>query len=705
MERLLINRDISWLAFNKRVLDEAADRGNPLLERLNFIAICSSNADEFCMVRFAGMLRHSDADSATESTRELCAAVKRELNSLARRQHHLLYDEILPELESRGIRIADRDSLSEEQRRTARSLMEQSIYPVLSPIAVDSSHPFPLVPNLVPQLLVRLVPEGREEEFFALLSIPSGLPRFIELSDGNGGTDYLPTEELIRHRLPLLFAGADIRECAAFRITRDSDLSLDEEGISDLFSELKSALHRTRKRDIIRVEYESSMSRSARRWLLKQLKPHPDALLCPIRGLLNLKSLFQIAGASGHPELHNIPQPPLPHPLLGTLRGEELFRCIREHGPLLLHHPFHSFAPVIALLDSAASDPEVLAIKQTLYRVSGDSPIVHALMRAARCGKQVLVLVELKARFDEANNMNWARELEEAGAHVVYGIAKLKVHCKALLIIRREADGIHRYLHLGTGNYNDKTARLYTDLGYISDDPLLAQDVSALFNVISGFSVPPVWNKLLVAPFTLLERMLYLIDREAACSGPENPGHIRIKVNSLCDEEVIEHLYRAAEHHVCIELIVRGICSLSPAALPPEAAERIRIVSILDRYLEHTRIYHFANNGAPEYYIGSADLMPRNLRRRIETLFPIEDASLRQELDYILNCSLNDRRKGHVVTGYNQYSKARHPERYEESRSQTRLYAHYREQNRRAESESADTLTVYRPAANEEEEF
>ena len=398
-------------------------------------------------------------------------------------------------------------------------------------------------------------------------------------------------------------------------------------------------------------------------------------LIQPVSGLLSLKALSELASIEKFPALRARPLPPLLPPVF---RGRDIFRTIREEGPLLLHHPYISFDPVVRLLETAAEDPAVLAVKQTLYRVGGgDSPVVQALMRAARNGKQVTVLVELKARFDEQNNIKWARELADAGAHVVYGIAGLKVHSKALLVIRREENGIRRYVHLSTGNYNGRTARLYTDLGYLSDDPLLARDVSALFNVITGFSAPPVWNRLIVAPFDLRDRILAMIDREARCSTPEKPGRIIIKINSLIDYEVIEHLYQAATAHVRIDLIVRGICGLTPSALPPAAARNIRIVSIIDRFLEHGRIYYFANHGSPEYFLGSADLMPRNLRRRIETLVPVEAPALREELDFILQTLLNDRRKGRVVCGFNRYTKPSARPGAESTRSQMVLYDYY----------------------------
>ena len=697
-----INRDISWIEFNSRVLDEAQDPGNPLLERLNFIAITGSNLDEFCMVRLAGVASqlsrgyHTLYKEYGYEPAILMKTLKERIRLLVERQSRLLREEILPEMEQSGIRIAlSMDSLTPAQKSTAVRIMSKEIFPVLTPIGIDPSHPFPLIPNLGLEMLIRLTLPGRETEHFAILEVPGVIPRFIQLESTAGFLLYIPAEVLIRSQLGMLFPGASIRECSCFRITRDMDFSIDEEAIADLMSELQSALRKKTKRTVVRLEYASDMSETSRQWLLKQLSVTPEStLIQSVDTLLNLKSLFELSSIRSFSALRNPPLPPLPHPLME--KGKSLFRTIREKGPFLLHHPYHSFDPVIRMLQEAADDPQVLAIKQTLYRVSGDSPVVHALIRAARNGKQVSVLVELKARFDEENNINWARSLAEAGAHVVYGIANLKVHCKALMVIRKEEEGIRRYVHLSTGNYNDKTAKLYTDLGYFSDDLLLAQDVSSLFNVITGFSTPPKWNKLLTAPFDLLEKILFLIDREGALSTAQKPGHIRIKVNSLIDYEVIEHLYRAAEKHVKIELIVRGICGLSPYSLKPESASNIRIVSVLDRFLEHERIYYFANNGSPEYYLGSADLMSRNLRRRIELLFPVDDPSLRKELDFILETNLADKRKGRTVCGINVYTKPHENPVREESRSQIVLYEYYRKRAETPQKIGEKVLTVFR---------
>ena len=705
-----INRDISWTEFDSRVLDEAADPGNPLLERLNFISIVSNNLDEFCMVRLAGVSSQMEKgykkvykDYGYDPVR-LMAELKRRIFRLVERQYRCLEEEILPELEKYAVRIAAWEHLTASQKNTASSIMNSEIYPVLTPIAIDSEHPFPLVPNLGLEMLIRLLPEKSKTEKFALLEVPAVIPRFIPLENSAEGLVFIPAEDLIRNHLDLLFASAEIRECSIFRVTRDMDFSLEADSVSDLLSELQLALRKKTKRSVIRLEYSSDMSVKSRKWLISQLKIDPEKVLIqPIGGLLNLKAMSELASLQHLPELHDPPLPPLP---VHFLNDRDIFRSIRENGPFLLHHPFLSFDPVLRLLETAAEDPDVLAIKQTLYRVGGgSSPVVQTLIRAARNGKQVTVLVELKARFEEQNNMNWAMELAEAGAHVVYGVAKLKIHSKALLVIRREENGIHRYVHLSSGNYNSKTACRYTDLGYFSDDPLLVRDVSALFNVITGFSAPPSWNRLIVAPFTLREKILSMIDQEARCSTPENPGRIIIKINSLVDYEVIEHLYQAAEKDVRIDLIVRGICGLTPCAVKAKAAANIRIVSIIDRFLEHSRIYYFAGNGSPQYYIGSADLMPRNLNRRVEILVPVDSPAHRKELDFILQTILADERKGRHVCGFNQYTSILKKPGPENTRSQLALYEYYKERFRRESGKdklSDSSFRVFRDIRPEE---
>ena len=701
-----INRDVSWLEFDSRVLDEATDRGNPLLERLKFLAIFSSNLDEFFMVRMAGIARQ-DPFAPQQMYKdvmympgELLLSLERRIRELVTKQYRVFRDDVLPALEKENIRIVPFQKLTAEQKKTAQRIFEREILPVLTPIGIDPSHPFPLVPNLGLELLVHLLKPkpGGYQDRFAVLEVPQLVPRFIRLvqgADSGSGMTFVTAEELIANHLQMLFGGCDVLECSPFRVTRDMDFSIDEESIDDLLSEMQIALQKKMKRIVVRLEIASSATAESRRFLQEKLGA-AESQTYSIDGPLNLKSLFELTSIPSHPHLSDVPLPPLPPFRFDP--GMSMVENIRRRKAAIIHLPYESFDPVVRFLEEAAEDPDVLAIKQTLYRVSGNSPVVNALVKAARNGKQVSVLFEIKARFDEENNIRLARELAEAGAHVVYGIAGLKVHCKALLVVRREETGIRRYVHLGTGNYNDRTARQYTDIGYFTDDPLIAADVAGLFNVITGFSDPPPWNKLLVAPFDLKKRILYLIDREAKLSTRENPGLIRIKANAVIDYEVIEHLYNAAKHHVKIEMVIRGICGLNPYSLPPEAAANIRIVSILDRFLEHSRIYVFRNNGAPEYFIGSSDLMPRNLQRRIELLLPVEQKELQEELELILNAALNDCRKGRVLTGANVYSQTcgGGSARYEDTRSQTSLYEFYRARlARRKKTAGKRKLQVY----------
>lgn len=683
-KRRFVNRDISWLAFNSRVLAEAEDEKNPLLERLKFLAITAGNLDEFMMVRVAetaAQCGHGPVKVYKNfyyEPEKLLEEIYDEIRHQVKDQYKLWNTKLIPALEEAGIHIAAWKELTPAGKNAASRLMQTRIYPVLTPIGIDQSHPFPLVPNLAMEMLIRLVRKGEKEEKFALLEVPQILPRFFLLERKGARLTFITCEELIRNHLEMLFAGCTIKECTMFRVTRDMDWAVKEEQAEDLLTEMQSALREKTRRKIIHLEFEKKLSDTSRSWLLSKVPIHlaENCLIQELKGMLNLKGLLELATLKGFPELLEQEQEPLPSPHL--LRKEKIFDTIKRKGGFLLHTPYESFDPVVRFLEEASRDPGVLAIKQTLYRIGNDSPNVKALINAARNGKQVTVLLELKARFDEENNILWARELSDAGAHVVYGIAKLKVHCKALMVVRKEPEGIQRYVHLSSGNYNFKTAKTYTDIGYFSCDPLLAGDVSALFNVITGFSTAPQWNHLLVAPFNLMESLLYRIDRESRISTKENPGHIIIKINALLDHEIIEHLYMAAKKHVRIDLIVRGICALSYEALPEEAAKNIRVISILDRYLEHGRIYYFRNNGASEYFAGSADLMPRNLRRRIELLFPIEDPALRRELDFILATQLADTRKGHTLSGCNCYTKEKASSGKEEKRSQKVLYDFYK---------------------------
>ncbi len=684
MAERFINRDISWLSFNSRVLDEACDKGNPLLERLKFLAIFSSNLDEFFMVRMAGLFRQPQTavrklyKEFSYVPGQLMGDLESRIRSLLRAQYKCFNSVLLPELEKAGILIAGWNDLNKAEKAEASDIFRHEIFHALTPVGIDPVQEFPTLPNLGLELLVRLEKPGDSRKYYAVLEVPQVIPRFVPLTpDSRGRQKFVLAEELIAHNLDTLFNGWKIKDSTVFRITRDMEFSLDEESVDDLLTRMQIALQKKTKRVVVRLEIEAGAGADVRRFLRTRLntRPHQEY---SIRGPLNLKALFELLHLQPHNmDLHDSPMPPLP-----SLRFPEnlpMFDLIREQGEGLIHLPYESFDPVIRFLEEAAEDPDVLAIKQTLYRVSSNSRVLNALTRAARNGKQVTVLCEIRARFDEENNIRRAQRLADAGAHVLYGMPDLKVHAKMLLVVRRENNKLHRYVHLGSGNYNDSTARQYTDLGFFTDDPGIADDVAALFNVITGFSDPPGWNKLIVAPFDLKKRIISMIDREASLSTAQRPGSITVKVNAVIDYETIEHLYRAASKGVKINMFVRGICGMDPFALPPEISKNIRVVSILDRFLEHSRIYIFGNGGKPEYYAGSADMMPRNFKRRVEVLFPVTKPELRAELDMIMNTVLNDRRKGRVLKGANKYSVTwKGAIRYEAERAQVALYEFYK---------------------------
>ena len=652
---IFLSRELSWLDFNSRVLDEAACKNLPLLERLKFIAIFSSNLDEFFMVRVAG-LRHAvkmgdhTADPAGLTAQQQLQALRWKLDKLLSRQHRILYNDLLPELEKNQIRIAELKKLPGKARKQLQDYFRKSVLPVLTPLAVDPSHPFPVLNNGVIELAVRLKnsAEGKND-FFAFVEVPEVLDRFIAVDDKLPGQAFVLLEELIESELPELFAGCKILESFPFRITRDMDFAIEEE-CDDLLRSVELNLLERRSREPIRLEVSNLAGGSLRNWLAKEFELD-TSYRYTVKGMLNLKALFELIGKLDRPDL--LEKPWLPVNNVELPENENIFESIAKHQEVLLAVPFQKFDPVIRLLAAAADDPSVLAIKQTLYRVSGDSPVVAMLARAAANGKQVTVIVELKARFDEGNNIVWARRLEEAGAHVVYGISGLKIHCKSLLIVRKEKDCIKRYVHLGTGNYNDKTAKLYTDLSIFSDDELLCEDVSRLFNIITGNARPHInWSKIAASPFDLRWKLSALIEREIETSTPERPGRIIAKMNSLTDPEIIRKLYAAADAGVKIDLIVRGICCLQPHV----GNENINVISIVDRYLEHSRIYYFANGGNEEFYLSSADFMTRNLDRRIEMLFPVTRQENCQKLKKILAFALNDNFKARVLKNLGKYS-------------------------------------------------
>jgi polyphosphate kinase len=670
----ILNRELSWLDFNSRVLEEAAHSSTPLIDRLKFIAIFSANLDEFFMVRVAGLRQQKEndykgTDPSGLTVDEQLDRIRQKVESLTRRQYQLLQKQILVQLEQEGIcRIAKPHELSQDQQESLKRHFCTEILPVLTPVAVDPSHPFPILTNQALEIAVLLQRASSKNQLKAFVEVPAVLPRFMEVhtnEDPLDKTTYVLLEDLILTHLDMLFSNCKILETIPFRVTRDMDFNVDQEGIADLLRHMEKQLKYRRRREPIRLEIPMDADPQMMNWLMRKLEVDPQ-LVYHIPGPLDLAGFFELVERESDERTTEPEWPPLPCPLIAD--DEPVFESIRRQGTIPLFVPFEAFDPVVRMLEEAADDPDVLAIKQTLYRVSGDSPVVRALQRAAENGKQVTVIVEVKARFDEERNIAWARRLEESGAHVIYGIVGLKIHCKALLVIRREEGRIQRYVHLATGNYNDKTARLYTDAGYFSNDSDLATDIAALFNVMTGYSEPPEWRRIAAAPFDLRETMLAKIQREARLSTPRTPGHIRAKMNSLVDPEIIENLLNAAKAGVKIELIVRGTCCLKPGDL----VKNIKVISIVDRFLEHTRMFRFENAGRPEYFLASADWMPRNLDRRIELFFPVFDSNTRKIIDRLFELQFKDKCRGRTLKADGSFTNPRPTDT--SNRSQRKTY-------------------------------
>jgi polyphosphate kinase len=640
---LYINRELSWLQFNDRVLNLAVDPATPLLERLRFLAIFSSNLDEFYMVRVAGLREQVEAgisrrgsDGMTPS--DTLEAIAKHIGPAVEAQVRCFLDEVVPALAKEGIRLADMSELDKRELDEIRDYFEHQIFPVLTPLAVDPSHPFPYISNLSLSLAVTVRDPDRRGNSFARVKVPAILPRFVPLSDGR---TYVPLEQIVATHLDRLFPGMTVVEAHPFRVTRDADIELAEDEADDLMVAVEQELRRRRFGAVVRLEVSASMPERVVRILQRELEVD-DTAVVTVEGPLNLGDLMALANSLDRPELAYPPWVGTTQPRLLTADDEpvSMFRAIRE-ADLLVYHPYDSWATSVQrFIEQAADDPHVLAIKQTLYRVDNNSPIVSALIRAAEAGKQVAVLVELKARFDEEPNIGWARDMVNAGCHVAYGLVGLKTHSKTALVVRREEGGIRRYLHIGTGNYNAKTARLYTDIGLLSCDEELAADVTDLFNSLTGFARVARYKRILVAPDSLRERIIELIDRTAERHGPRRPGHIIMQLNSLVDAACIRALYAASQAGVEIDLIVRGICRLRPGV--PGVSERIRVRSIVGRFLEHPRVFMFANGKRKDFYIGSADLMPRNLDRRVEVVAPVDDADLTRRLEQVLEIMLKD---------------------------------------------------------------
>ncbi len=634
-----LDRELSWLDFNGRVLALAEDAKLPLLERVKFLAIFSRNLDEFFMIRVAGLLDRAAAGLGAAATGGLdpgeeLSSIRKRTEELVLRQTDVFRDDVQPRLADEGIRLLDWVALPKDQRKELGRFFEDQIFPVLTPLSVDPGHPFPYISNLSLNLAIMVRDPQRHERRFARVKVPPLLPRFVRSSDGSC---FVPLEQVIAAHLDRLFPGMEIELHCPFRVTRNADLSVADEESDDLLAAIELELRRRRFGHAIRLEVHPGMPEEIRELLVRELDLVPDNVY-EIDGLLDLDSLWQLYG-SDRSDLKDTPWPSVvPARLAGAEDGGvDTFAVLAEQG-VLVQHPYDSFADTVqAFIRQAAVDPNVLAIKQTLYRTSGDSPIVKALIRAAERGKQVAVLVELKARFDEEANIAWARALEQAGVHVVYGLVGLKTHSKTLLVVRSEPGGIRRYCHVGTGNYNTSTARLYEDIGLLTADPDLGADLSDLFNYLTGYSRSTEFRKIVTAPLRMRDRIVELIEEAAA----EEGGRIVMKMNALVDERVIDALYAASAAGTDIDLIIRGICLLRPET--PGLSERIRVRSVLGRYLEHSRIYAFGGGGAApvRYYIGSADMMPRNLDGRVEVLAPVEDPALAARLQEILDVNLS----------------------------------------------------------------
>jgi polyphosphate kinase len=646
---LYINRELSWLQFNRRVLDEALDPAVPLLERIKFLAIFASNLDEFFMVRVGGLQQKVQAGIVIGSgadrmpPREQLAAIGEMVRQMVGMASASLRNELLPALEKEGIFLylaRDAAGLNDEQRQHLTSVFHSEVFPVLTPLAIDPGHPFPHLPNKTLNLAVLLRRPRNPERLFAVVPVPSVLPRFVPLAGVPGKTVLVPLETVIRLHLPELFPGMELDNATVFRVSRNSEYEIDDDEVEDLLKTIEEEVRKRRRGFAVRLEIEAGAPENVSQYLMQVLDLEPaDVYGCG--QLLDLTGMFQVHALPGFPQLRDPPFVPQMIPEFAC--ASSIFGAIRGRD-ILVHHPYESFSHVVDFVETAAADERVLAVKLTLYRTSSDSPVVRALQTAADNGKQVTAVIELKARLDEERNILWARELEKAGVHVVFGFVGLKTHCKVALVVRREEDGIRRYVHLATGNYNPQTARVYTDLGFFTCNPDFCEDASALFNYLTGYSDLPQWRKLVVAPSRMQAFMIEKIQQEAANVQAGKPGRIIAKINGLLEPAVVQALYRASQAGVRIDIICRGICALRPGL--SGISDNIRVISIVDRFLEHSRVYYFHNAGDPQVYIGSADWMDRNLSRRVEVVFPIEQPELKRRLiDEVLATSLGDNAK------------------------------------------------------------
>lgn len=676
------NRELSWLLFNRRVLEEAKDSSLPLFDRLKFLSITSSNLDEFFMIRVASLkdmvqVKYNKKDISGMTPAEQLAAINERTHLFVKDQYDIFNRSLIPALEKEGVHVLSHyENLSDKQSKYVDRYFTDEVYPVLTPMAVDSSRPFPLIRNKTLNIgaILRMkkdkaaggqfrdlyLSHGNKKKGadsndtdFATVQVPSVLPRFVEIpSEQKGEKTFILLEQIIEKNIGKLFVNYEIESVFPYRIMRNADLSIEEDEAADLLIEIERQLKKRQWGQAIRLEVEDGMDKRLLKKLRQELKIKEEDIF-KINGPLDLTFLMKLSGLEGYDKLRTPKYTPQP---AKWLNGEDhLFDQIRDHD-VLLHHPYETFDPVVDFVKQASKDPNVLAIKQTLYRVSSHSPIIASLAAAAENGKQVTVLVELKARFDEENNIIWARKLEQAGCHVIYGLVGLKTHSKITLVVRKEEDGIRRYVHLGTGNYNDSTAKLYTDMGLLTCRKAIGEDATAVFNMLSGYSEPAFWNKLAIAPIRLRDRFTQLINREKEFAKKGKKAFIRAKMNSLCDAGIISSLYEAAAAGVKIELVVRGICCLKTGM--PGISENITVRSIVGDFLEHSRIFHFYNNGFEEVYMGSADWMPRNLDKRVEILFPVEDDALKAEVIHILDIQLADNEKARILQKNGTYRRA-----------------------------------------------
>ena len=676
------NRELSWLLFNRRVLEEAKDSSLPLFDRLKFLSITSSNLDEFFMIRVASLkdmvqVKYNKKDISGMTPAEQLAAINERTHLFVKDQYDIFNRSLIPALEKEGVHVLSHyENLSEKQSKYVDRYFTDEVYPVLTPMAVDSSRPFPLIRNKTLNIgaILRMKKDktaggqfrdlylshgskkkgaDSNDTDFATVQVPSVLPRFVEIpSEQKGEKTFILLEQIIEKNIGKLFVNYEIESVFPYRIMRNADLSIEEDEAADLLIEIERQLKKRQWGQAIRLEVEAGMDKRLLKKLRQELKIKEEDIF-KINGPLDLTFLMKLSGLEGYDKLRTPKYTPQP---AKWLNGEDhLFDQIRDHD-VLLHHPYETFDPVVDFVKQASKDPNVLAIKQTLYRVSSHSPIIASLAAAAENGKQVTVLVELKARFDEENNIIWARKLEQAGCHVIYGLVGLKTHSKITLVVRKEEDGIRRYVHLGTGNYNDSTAKLYTDMGLLTCRKAIGEDATAVFNMLSGYSEPAFWNKLAIAPIRLRDRFTQLINREKEFAKKGKKAFIRAKMNSLCDAGIISSLYEAAAAGVKIELVVRGICCLKTGM--PGISENITVRSIVGDFLEHSRIFHFHNNGFEEVYMGSADWMPRNLDKRVEILFPVEDDALKAEVIHILDIQLADNEKARILQKNGTYRRA-----------------------------------------------